>query len=98
LKNAIVAFFNVAKCAAKLRTEAQNGPVAPGLFCHRIRAMTQERRIFQRAAKPLSAPRATATKMAAKPRPKPAVSRAFPTQRRPRPLMDIPANAVLNLV
>ena len=41
LKKALVAFFNLAKCGAKLHTEAQNNPDGPGLFCHRIHAMAQ---------------------------------------------------------
>jgi hypothetical protein len=41
-----LAFFNLAKCGAKLRTKAQNNPGAPGLFCHRIHAMTPPAEFF----------------------------------------------------
>jgi haloalkane dehalogenase len=40
--------FQPRQARCKLRTEAQNNPGAPGLFCHRIHAITQERRILQR--------------------------------------------------
>jgi hypothetical protein len=46
LKSAVVAFFNLARCGAKLRTEAQNNPGAPGLFWHRIHAMRQPIEFF----------------------------------------------------
>jgi hypothetical protein len=50
LKNAVLAFFNLAKCGAKLRTKAQNSP-GPGLFCHRIHAMTQPAEFFNELLK-----------------------------------------------